>query len=217
MLFVASMLLAACSTGDGKTLTPPAQPVEPVSPIAPGPTADPNLVDDAGTIPSVPLDAPTLPGEFAQPDLDFTLFAPWSPDVPIDVFNTCDGVDVSPALSWSEPPAGTIELAISLVDESTADGVPFVHWVIAGLNPTETSLAEGMVPLGAIQAINSFGNVGYDGPCPPPGDPAHVYRLTLYALGQQTELADETPASDLLDFIGAVAIAATDVPGTFAR
>jgi phosphatidylethanolamine-binding protein (PEBP) family uncharacterized protein len=87
--------------------------------------------------------------------------------------------------------------------------------VLAGLSPTDISLSEGSTPLGAIEGLNFFGNVGYDGPCPPPGDPAHTYRLTIFALNQQTELADGTPAADLLDFVQIVAIASTDVTGTF--
>jgi len=31
------------------------------------------------------------------------------------------------------------------------------------------------------QGVNDFGEVGYGGPCPPPG-PAHHYVFTLYAL-----------------------------------
>ena len=79
------------------------------------------------------------------------------------------------------------------------------------------SIFEGDVPLGAVQATNSFGFVGYGGPCPPAGDATHIYRLTLYALNQQNELADGTPAAELLDFIEDVAIGAADLTGTYRR
>ena len=73
------------------------------------------------------------------------------------------------------------------------------------------------MPLGAVQATNSFGTVGWSGPCPPEGEPAHTYRVTMYALNQQVELADGTPADELLDFIEQVAIASTDVTATYQR
>ncbi len=53
-----------------------------------------------------------------------------------------------------------------MVDESAvSDGEPFVHWVLAGVDPSEVSILEGAVPVGAVQATNSFGDIGW-------GDPA---------------------------------------------
>jgi Raf kinase inhibitor-like YbhB/YbcL family protein len=204
----AFLLLAACDTGDGKTLPAPTGTLPP--PTVPTTTVPP------------PVDGGLLPSELATaaPDVDpaaFQLIAPWPNGGTIDPRHTCDGDDISPALSWMAPPDGASELAISMVDESTADGEPFVHWVIAGLDPTMTSLAEGEVPLGAIQALNFLGEVGWSGPCPPVGEGAHIYRFTIYALNQQVELADGTSASDLLDFVKVVSVATADVTGTFQR
>ena len=148
----------------------------------------------------------------------FRLFAPWAEGAPIDARYTCDGDDISPAISWSGPPAGTIELAFSLVDESAASGgEPLVHWVIAGVDPADVSLIEGQVPLGAVQATNSFNTAGWTGPCPPPGEPAHVYRLTMYALSQQSELADGSAAQEMLDYVAEISAGSTELTGTYQR
>ncbi len=125
---------------------------------------------------------------------------------------------LSPALSWGAVPAGTVEIAIAMVDDSAvSDGQPFVHWVIGGLDPAEIALVEGDVPLGALQALNFFGDVGYGGPCPPPGDGPHLYRITAYALNQQLELADGDLATEFLATIATISIASTDVTGIYQR
>jgi Raf kinase inhibitor-like YbhB/YbcL family protein len=211
-----SFAAAACDTGDGKQL----RPVDPNSTTTS--TEVPSV--DSGTLSSLPLGSTAgNPLEAATtgsgPDAaGFRLFAPWAEGAPIDARYTCDGDDISPALSWSGAPAGTIEMAFSLVDESALSGdQPLVHWVIAGVEPADVSLIEGQVPLGAIQGTNSFDTAGWTGPCPPPGDPAHVYRLTMYALGQQSELPDGTPADELLDYIADISITSTELSGTYQR
>ncbi len=52
---------------------------------------------------------------------------------------------------------------------------------------------------------------------PPPGEAAHVYRLTVYALGQQSELAEGTPADEVLDYIAATSIGSAELTGTYQR
>lgn len=211
--------LVACDTGDGKTLP---EPNGTVAPLTVPPVTTLFAPDAGGTLASVPLDSDI--GDAAGDDLGalptpagpFGVVAPWADGDPIEVINSCDGADLAPAISWHDVPEGTVQLAVALVDESV-DGTPFVHWVLAGLDPAEISVAEGTTPAGAIRGINSFGNIGYNGPCPPPGDAAHVYRLTVFALSQQVELMDGTDADQLLGFIDAVAFASTAVTGTFAR
>jgi Raf kinase inhibitor-like YbhB/YbcL family protein len=147
----------------------------------------------------------------------FRVFAPWAEEGPIDIRNTCDGDNASPAISWSDVPDQAVELAVSYVDESAlSNGRPFVHWVIAGLDPASGRLDEATVPAGALQALNFFGDVGYGGPCPPIGE-THTYRLTLYALDQQVEVADGTPAAEFLDTLDALAIGSTSTLSTATR
>ncbi len=200
------LALAACDTGDGKTLR------DPIGTVAPTTTTT-TLPDAPNVAPGDPALTATLPSE----NVDFRLFTPWVDGAEIDSRHTCDGENVAPALSWTAPPAGAVELAIVAVDESVTNGPIFVHWVLAGIALDTTSLLEGEVPAGAVQALNFFGDIGWGGPCPPPGEDAHDYRFTLYALNQQVELADGTPATDLLDFVELVAIASSDVVGTYRR
>ena len=51
---------------------------------------------------------------------------------------------------------------------------------------------------GAKQGTNDFRNVGYGGPCPPPG-PAHRYYFKLYALDAPTHLKPRATKQQVLD------------------
>lgn len=99
----------------------------------------------------------------------------------------CHGGNISPALSWNRPPAGTHSFAVLMFDPD-APGGGWWHWAVFDIPPGVTSLPAGagdpgkhLLPAGAIQVRSDFGSAGYGGPCPPPGAPHH-YRMTLYAL-----------------------------------
>ena len=104
---------------------------------------------------------------------------------------TCSGAGISPQLAWSAPPAGTVSFAL-IVTDPDAPGQTFVHWVLYGLPAETRALLEGLPGLGQLangsrQGRNDFGDLGYGGPCPPPG-PAHHYIFTLYALDAKLNL-----------------------------
>jgi hypothetical protein len=104
---------------------------------------------------------------------------------------TCDGADVSPELSWTEPPAGTQSFAL-IADDPDAPVGTWTHWVLFDLPPTSRNLPEGVakvdeLPSGARQGRNDFPKIGYNGPCPPPGKP-HRYFFKLYALDRKLDL-----------------------------
>jgi Raf kinase inhibitor-like YbhB/YbcL family protein len=208
-------LAAGCDTGDGKQLRP-YDPADYPPPATTTVVADTALLNEfegldaaVGSVPDV-----STPGAVEA----FTLTAPWVDGATIDPANTCDGADLSPALSWGGVPEGTVEIAVAMVDDSAvSDGQPFVHWAIAGLDPDEIALAEGDVPDGAVQALNYFGDIGYGGPCPLPGDTAHLYRLTAYALNTSLQLADGTLANEFLEAIAKATIRSTDLTGTYQR
>jgi len=104
---------------------------------------------------------------------------------------TCDGEDVSPALSWTDPPPGSKSFAL-IADDPDAPRGTWTHWVLFDLPSATTSLPEGIpkvgeLPNGARQGVNDFPKIGYGGPCPPPGKP-HRYFFKLYALDTKLNL-----------------------------
>jgi Raf kinase inhibitor-like YbhB/YbcL family protein len=101
---------------------------------------------------------------------------------------TCAGSDVSPELNWRHVPKGTTQFTVSVID---SDAKGFVHWKLEGLPPRATGVIGGpVVPPRTREGRNSFGKTGYDGPCPPPGDPPHHYVFTVTALGAGGKVLD---------------------------
>jgi len=100
----------------------------------------------------------------------------------------CSGGNISPALSWSNVPAGTKSFALLVHDPDAPTGSGWWHWVAYNIPPSVTSLPadagnpkKSLMPSGVVQGRTDFPYLGYGGPCPPPGKP-HRYFFRLYAL-----------------------------------
>ena|SRR5690349_7531991 len=95
---------------------------------------------------------------------------------------TCDGENRSPPLEWSGVPDGTQGFALIVHDPDAPRG-DFTHWVVFDIRAGVRCFDDGAAPIQvALEGINDAGNVGYRGPCPPPGHGAHRYVFELYAL-----------------------------------
>lgn len=131
---------------------------------------------------------------------------------------TCEGSDLSPALSWTDPPAGTRSFALVMSDPDAPSGT-FVHWVIYNLPASSRSLPEGVArgseAAGGQQGINGFGKTGYNGPCPPPGKP-HRYFFRLWALDSTLSL-QQPSAQDLEAAVRGHILAHGEIVGRFRR
>ncbi|GAA4609130.1 Raf kinase inhibitor-like YbhB/YbcL family protein [Actinoplanes octamycinicus] len=97
----------------------------------------------------------------------------------------CTGSNEQPRLTWSGAPAGTRSLAVTMYDPDAPTGSGFWHWLAWDLPATSRSL-DRAVPAGAVAGTNDAGQLGYVGPCPPVGDVAHHYEITVYALDVPT-------------------------------
>jgi Raf kinase inhibitor-like YbhB/YbcL family protein len=121
--------------------------------------------------------------------MTFTLTSPaFSHGGEIPSGHTCEGRDASPALTWSDFPAGTKSLALIVDDPDAPDPkaprMTWVHWVLYNLPASASSLPEAVspagLPAGTRQGQNDWQRTGYGGPCPPIG--RHRYFHKLYAL-----------------------------------
>ncbi len=216
----AGIALTACND-DGRTLRD-ARPdqVASVSTTAPPTTVDPLLGpadSELVPVPSLPIDSGDLGSPVAPDTADLPLIgvvqAPWPNEGAIPARHTCDGLDVAPALQWAPSPTGTVEIAVTLVDQDAPD---FVHWVMTGIDPFATSLAEGEIPEFATVGVNSEGAAGYAGPCPLPGE-THRYVYTVHFLDQVSELGDGAAGADLQAFVNGATFESLSVVGTYSR
>ena len=72
------------------------------------------------------------------------------------------------------------------------------------------------LPSGARQGVNDFGNLGYGGPCPPPG-PRHRYVFRLYALDADPEPAAGAAKAELEHAIEGHVLTIAELVGTYER
>ena len=101
---------------------------------------------------------------------------------------TCDGEDRSPEIAVGGVNTGVSKcLAIIVNDPDATGGGGFVHWIawnveLVKLIPEKIPKTPTVTfPLKAVQGKNSFGKIGYNGPCPPHGQ-THRYFFKLYGL-----------------------------------
>ena len=106
----------------------------------------------------------------------------WDKKYFADKIAGCDGGNVSPALSWKDPPAGTKSFALTLYDPDAPTGSGWWHWQVWNIPAATMGFEEGKVPKGVAQGKGDIGRPGYLGPCPPPGSGVHHYAFTLFAL-----------------------------------
>jgi Raf kinase inhibitor-like YbhB/YbcL family protein len=133
---------------------------------------------------------------------------------------TCDDADVSPALSWSQPPEGTKEVVL-ICDDPDAPVGTWDHWVVYGLPADTAGLPEGVpaaneIETGGLQGKNSWGNLGYGGPCPPKG-PAHRYFFKLYAIDTKLDMKPGAAKKEVLNAIEGHILAQGELMGKYAR
>lgn len=212
------LLMASSCRSDGRHLRPPTSDQDSTISVVfttenvPA-FVDPDVTDDVLPDDVLPDDSDGGTDTFPTNVTQYVAVAPWRDGTAIDERYTCDGLNVAPALSWSAAPAGTVEIAITLTD---LDAPGFAHWGIAGIPPTNIALNEDTVPLGAYEAQNGNGGLGYTGPCPPAGEP-HTYAITVHYLGEATGLDDGVSVAELITVIDSSELASAEVTGTFSR
>ena len=132
---------------------------------------------------------------------------------------TCDGENISPALSWSGVPKNTNSLALIFEDPDAPKKI-WAHWILYNipkdLRAIDEHISETAILLsGAIHGINDFGKFGYGGPCPP--EEKHRYFLKLYALDELMRFKPGFKRNELLEAMEGHIIEEAQVMGVYQR
>lgn len=133
---------------------------------------------------------------------------------------TCDGANVSPAISWGKVPSGTKSIAL-ISDDPDAPVGTFVHWVIFNIPADKQGLPKNVekkerLADGSVQGMTDFRRVGYGGPCPPRGKP-HRYFFKVYALSKKLDLPSGATKAQLEKAMEGSILAQGEVMGKYGR
>jgi hypothetical protein len=133
---------------------------------------------------------------------------------------TCEGEDVSPEISWENPPANTAAFALILHDPDAPRANGFTHWLLynipAGVAQIPENVPEGPRVSGlGMQGRNDAGKIGYTGPCPPSG--SHRYFMRLFALQKELDLAPAATAQEVLSALHENVIEQAELMGTYEK
>jgi Raf kinase inhibitor-like YbhB/YbcL family protein len=125
---------------------------------------------------------------------------------------TCDGDNLSPPLAIDRAPLKTATFALIVEDPDAPGG--WDHWVVCNIPGTTSRLGEGTDPIGT-EGLNSWGTIGYGGPCPPEGE--HRYLFRVYALDTWLRIPVRYPRALLSELMRGHVLECTTLMGRYAR
>ena len=130
-----------------------------------------------------------------------------------------NGAETSPAISWKNVPRKATHLALLAYDLTSDE----THWFIVIEKKSQywkKGFSEGLSGAGlgsaknGFQGINSFGVVGYSGPCPAPEE-RQTLTFTLYALRGAKLKSYGSTAAKIRKGFKKLLVSKTDVSGVF--
>src|SRR4030088_1017572 len=132
----------------------------------------------------------------------------------------CVGENISPALSWANPPEGTKSYALMMFDPEGRPPGGVSRGVAYGIPVSVTGFAEGEVSKQTDKYVGGKRLMGlphYFGPCTPPGAPHH-YTFTLIATDlEPAALQPGMTRDELIKALEGHAKGATGIIGTFSK
>jgi Raf kinase inhibitor-like YbhB/YbcL family protein len=134
---------------------------------------------------------------------------------------TCDFDNSSPEIRWRNEPPETVCFVLMAEDpDSSPPG--FTHWIVYNIPKDVHHLPAGIpaqeaLPNGIRQGVNSYGKLGYAGPCPPQGDRPHRYVFRIHALRLMPEVPARATREQVIAAIFPLTIASAEFAGRYQR
>ncbi|WP_162899234.1 YbhB/YbcL family Raf kinase inhibitor-like protein [Mycobacterium shigaense] len=132
------------------------------------------------------------------------------------------GANISPALSWTPPPAGTVELVLLVQDADAPGRRPATHALTLGINPSLSGLPDNALtdpsPIPGIRhGKGALGRCGWAGPLPVRSHGPHTYAFQLFALAHPCGLPAKCAVDEVLDAISGRVIGRARLDGIYER
>ena len=130
------------------------------------------------------------------------------------------GANISPALAWTTPPAGTAELVLIVQDPDALGRKPATHALTLGIDPSLSGIPEnGLTDPSPIPGVKhgqgALGHRGWAGPMPPRSHGPHSYVFQLFALDYHPDLPRRFTLADALRAMSGHVIARARLDGTY--
>ena len=124
----------------------------------------------------------------------------------------CTGSNIAPQLNWKNVPAGTRSFAMLMSDYDAPVAGGFHHWIVYNI-PASARQLEGNHAF--TEGTNSYGFIGYGGPCPPPTGETHHYLFLLYATNLAHVGAQGLTFAEVVGALRGHVLGATSIIGLF--
>ncbi len=130
----------------------------------------------------------------------------------------CSGKNVSPELSWVNPPLNTKSFALVCHDPDAPRQNGWYHWLVVNIPNNINSISGNGKIKGSLETVTDFGTAGFGGACPPVGHGIHHYNFTIYALDvEKLDVKEDTKPTEVEKIIKSHAIAKSTITGLFER
>jgi Raf kinase inhibitor-like YbhB/YbcL family protein len=164
---------------------------------------------------------------WARPDLHapetFTLTSPafnHGNAIPEQHRGRLFGPNISPALTWTPPPADTAELVLIVQDPDAPSAKPATHALTRGIDPSLSGIPEdGLTDPSPIRGLahgkGPRGHRGWAGPLPLRSHGPHTYVFQMFALDHHLDLPDRFTLTDAVHAMTGHVIARARLDGTY--
>jgi len=147
------------------------------------------------------------------------------PNSPIpkgQVYYSCGGDNISPMFQWDKLPKKVKFVSVVVWDPDAPKPGGWYHWLLLNIPAKRKG-----IPLGAgnptnpffnigKELKNDFGELGYGGPCPPPGKP-HRYLFKLYLQKEAITPPKNGKPADVEKIIKEKSIGVVSIVGIYGR
>ena len=128
---------------------------------------------------------------------------------------SCDGPNTNPEIQFFNVPKTARALVLHMFDPDATAVPVWHHWIATNIDPTITSVRRGDDLIGT-PCKNSWGELGYGGPCPP-DNVVHRYFFRLMAIDTVLPVQEGASVQEVLDACEGHCVEQCELMGRYLR